>query len=583
LFIAPQKRWLVGTIDISRALELERLLGCSTLTARLLVRRGLTEPETADRFLRADWDQLPDPFLLPDAERAVERIRLALHEKQRILVHGDYDCDGVTSAALYARLLRRLGGNVDVHVPHRHKEGYDLRAEVIERARQSGVQLIITTDCGIQRVEEVEAAAELGIDVVVTDHHEPGPRLPRAVAVVNPHRRDSRYPFSELAGVGVAFRLGEALVRHLGMPVDAYRRAYSDLAALGTVADMMPLVEDNRIIVRHGLVSLAETKKVGLSALLKTAMPGSRSLSAQTIGYAIGPRLNAIGRMDDAGHALQLLMTTDPNEAALLVQRLEAANTERRIEQFRVFDEAVEQACMRDLASERLLVLHGHGWNAGVVGLVAGKIVERFHRPAILIAVHPETGRGRGSARSIRPFHMLDAITQWGEMLEEFGGHSHAAGFSIDPAKIEEFAAAMRSTASAKLTDEDLVPELKADFVLDPHTLDAAAVRELSRMEPFGRGNEPPMLVARGLHASGAMRFGKEQNHLRCRLSVPGEAEIESVLWGGVGRADRMEEAGALDICYQPEIHQHAGQVYVRLVIHDICTQGRSQEILLPA
>jgi single-stranded-DNA-specific exonuclease len=570
VFRPGQKRWRTASGDDEAEECLRRELGCTPLAARLLVNRGLSDPRMAEDFLAADYSRLPDPLLLPDAEVAVERLKQAIARKEKIWIHGDYDGDGVTSAALWVRLLRKLQGDVTVHVPHRKRDGYDMRSKFVHEAKEAGAQLILTTDCGIQRCEEVEVAREAGIDVVITDHHEPGPDLPRAAAVVNPHRKDSKYPFPYLAGVGVAFRLGEALVRHLGSPVDSYRRAYSDLAAIGTVADVMPILGDNRVIVKHGLDALRETRKPGLQQLLITSGLKDQKLRSDSIGFRIGPRLNAIGRVDDARLALDILLTSDPKEAARLAYLLECANNDRRAEETRILNDALQQVSGRDLSDTYCLVLSGKDWHSGVIGIVASKVVERTGRPAILIAMDEETGAGRGSARSIRPFHMLDAITDCGDHLVEFGGHSHAAGLSIKLDRFEDFADAMNRFAAERLTEEDFVPVLRADAEVAACTVTVDLLRELEYFEPWGRGNDEPLFISRSLKITDVLKMGSESKHLKLRVRDDEMDPVDAILWNAADLAEHLHAGDRIDLCYRPQLNTYNNYTRVQFMIQDL-------------
>ena len=564
------KRWHVKSPGGEEIRGISEAAGCSPLAAQLLWNRGITTPETAVRFLNPSFDDLPDPFLLPDARAAAERIKQALAGRERIIVHGDYDGDGVTSAALWTRLLRALGADVTVHVPHRHRDGYDMRSKFVAEARAAGIQLIITTDCGIQRCEEVEEARAGGIDVIVTDHHTPKDEIPKAVAVVNPHRVDSKYPFSSLAGVGVAFRMGEALVLHLGQKVDSYRKAFVDLAAIGTVTDMMPLVEDNRVIVKHGLEVLKTTKKTGIQALMRSAGIHPHMISTRDLGFGLGPRLNAAGRVDDSNLSLQLLLTKDEGEAATLAGALERANSERRQEQDRVMMEALTLLGDQDLSGSGCLVVAGPNWHTGVVGLVANKLVERFNRPAILIAVDEESGFGRGSARSIGPFHMLNAMTACGDHLLEFGGHSHAAGLSLSLANLEVFREAMNRQALATLTEEDFIPCLESDMEIDPAEVNYAFMQELKRFEPWGCCNEPPLFVSRGLEILDVKRIGKEARHLKLVVRADAMPPTDACWWGSGDLADHLHTGDSITACYRPEINNFNGRSTVQFILQDL-------------
>jgi single-stranded-DNA-specific exonuclease len=567
------KHWRLVPADNDLVHSLSASLGCSDVIARLLVQRGVVEEAAARRFLDPGFHQLPDPFLLPDAELAVERLRQAISSKERIFVHGDYDGDGVTSAALWTRLLQRLGADVLVHVPHRRHDGYDMRAAFVQRAKEAGAKLILTTDCGIQRCEEVEQARQAGIDVVITDHHEPPDELPRAVAVVNPHRVDSDYPFPHLAGVGVAYRLGEALIQRLGHSVDSYRRAYGDLAAIGTVTDVMPLMEDNRVIVKQGLAALSTTNKPGLQALMHEAKIPADKLTAYRVGYQLGPRLNAIGRVDDARFALELLLARDAPEAIQLAAQLEKANFDRRLAQAKVLEEALRLVDTIDVAEHRCLVIAGAGWHHGVLGLVANRLVEQYNRPSIVISTDAETGLGRGSARSIRTFDLFEAISVCGDLLEEFGGHQHAAGFSIRADRVPEFQEAMAQIADELLTDEDLQPVLDVDAEVPVESCSMKMLEEMMDMEPCGRGNERARMVCRGVRVAQSRRIGAEGKHLKLLLHTGAQEPLDAIWWGQGDRADGLG-GGTIDVCFRLEENNFNGRIRPQMVLEDLRTSG---------
>jgi single-stranded-DNA-specific exonuclease len=569
------KHWRILPGDIQAEAKLQIELGVHPVVARLLVQRGLTTPEAADLFLNPTLDRLHDPFLLPDVEPACERLKQALAKKERILVHGDYDGDGVTSAALWTRTLRSLGADVDVFVPHRKRDGYDIRTPIIEQARQEGVTLIVTTDCGIQRVEEVEHARQAGIDVIITDHHTPNAsgELPKAVAVINPHRADSRYPFPDLAGVGVAFKVCEALTRTLGHNPNAFRRGFLDLAAIGTVTDVMPLLDENRIIVTHGLEALQNTKKPGLRALIDAAGYADKPLDARAIGFGIGPRLNSASRIDETQLALDLLLTKDEDEAHRLARRLNELNTLRKEEQDRIFEEALAQVAQQDVSEARCLVVSGTGWASGIIGIVASKIVERFHRPCVMIALDAATGKGRGSARSIHAFHILDAIHSCRSLLDEYGGHAHAAGLAIAGEKVEDFAAQMNRIAGSVLSDEDLAPSLDAAMELDPSEICTELLLQIGAMAPFGHGNHEPHFVSRGVPMLEAIRMGAEKQHLRLTLKADGlngRDSAQAPWWHRGELADVLEPGTTLDICYRPQFNIWNGRRSIQFIIEDL-------------
>ncbi len=571
----PNARWVCKDADPNQVTALQRELRIHPIIAHLLVGRGVNSPTQAESFLSPSMDELSDPFLLPDAAAACERLKQALVNKERIQVYGDYDGDGVTSTALWTRMLTALGGEVLPFVPHRKRDGYDLRADGVETAARNKCSLILTTDCGIQRVDEVEHARGLGIDVIITDHHLPHEKLPSACAVVNPHRADSGYPFKDLAGVGVAFRLGEALVRTLGQSVTGYHRAYIDLCAIGTITDIMPLTHDNRILVSHGLKSLASSKKPGIRALLKFAAEDRKSsggdVTVETVSFGLGPRLNAASRMGETDLALKLLLTRDHVEGEILAGQLNQMNLSRREDQRKIFTEAVQ--LVEEYPEDRCLVVSGEGWSAGLVGLVAGKLLEKTGRPAIVIACDSDTNVGRGSARSIPAFHIADALQRCSDLLKEFGGHSCAAGFSIDPQNIPLLRYRINEIASTQLTDSDLAPVIDVDMAISLDDLSEDLMEGIWRLAPFGNGNPMPVFVSEASRLVEVKTMGKEQEHLRLLFraeGIKGDKLIAAPLWRMGKYAAEFEKFSSLDICYSLALNEFNGRTSLQLEIKDI-------------
>ncbi|MGQ9487541.1 MAG: single-stranded-DNA-specific exonuclease RecJ [Armatimonadota bacterium] len=564
-------RWVVQQGQPEAVPRLQHELGISEILARLLMNRGITEPEQAQRFLEPDWSNLPDPFLLPDAEVAVNRLLQAIERKEKILVYGDYDVDGVTSAALWYLTLSKLKANVQAKVPHRKRDGYDIRVPVVEKAYRDGVSLILTCDCGIQAHDVVERAHELGIDVIITDHHEPGETVPRALAVVNPHLPNSRYPFPNLSGVGVSYRLGEALVRAKGLRPYNYRNHFLDLATLGTIADVMPLVEENRVFAYYGLPALPHSQRAGVQALLEVSrVPRDKPVTMRQVQFALAPRINAVGRLDDAAIALELLTTSDPQRAWELARELEEQNLRRRDEQQRILEQALKQVDQRDTDREWVLVLTGDDWDKGVIGIVASKVLERTHRPTVMISVDPECGIGRGSARSIRPYDIFRAIEQRRDLFIECGGHTLAAGFSIHTEHIEELRKHLNHLAHEWMSPEDLLPRLDIDADIEPADITPSLVDEIALMEPFGHGNPEPLFLSRGLTILEKRRVGNDGAHWK--ITVRGEAlpPTGCIAFGMGDYDERFEVGDEVDMVYTPQWNEFNGRRDIQLNVHDI-------------
>ncbi len=570
--LQPQTRWTEPERNLAAEQRLVQELYLHPLTARLLCNRGLTEPADANAFLMPSLAQLLDPFGLPDMEKAAHRIKDALTGDETIFVYGDYDVDGVTSTAVYVRALTALKAKLEYRVPHRKRDGYDLKTTAIDYAHEKGATLVITSDCGIQAREAVEYANSLGMTVIVTDHHEPGETLPPAYAVVNPHRHDSTYKFPHLAGVGVAFKTMQAVVR-LVHPTheSAFIQKFLDLVACGTVADVMPLLGENRVFASFGLKQLASTRKVGLRALLDGAgINTGKPLSAESVGFGIGPRINAVGRLDDAATALDLLLTGDPEEARLLVEKMNAFNVERQVAQKRILEEAKRIVESRDLDQTKVLVVASPGWNAGVVGIVAGKLVEAYGRPAIVIGVNDEETHGKGSARSIKGFDMFEGIQLCKSLLQSCGGHEMAAGLSLSMENLAQFEQAINAHAAATMTDEDFVPKIAHDGLIDPSALSVNLLEEWEQLAPFGHANPEPKFASDSLLICDARRIGKDASHLKMRVRAEAMDPTDCIAWGQGDWADLSSPGDFLEALYTPQINEWNGRRLLQLNIKDL-------------
>lgn len=566
--------WHTPECDSALADNLAKELGVSKTIARILVNRGLTTAEDARAFLHPSLDHLHDPFLLPDMEQGVERVVKALENGEKILVHGDYDVDGVTSAALLIRTLGKLGANVVHRVPHRKKEGYDIKPWTAEQAHADGVTLIITADCGVTACETIERAQSLGIDIVVTDHHEPGEELPNAVAVINPRRKDSTYPFPHLAGVGVALKFGQALVRRLGHNDLKYVERYLDLAALGTIADVMPLLGENRAIAKFGLDAIGKSKKIGIQAMLKRSGLAGKHTTSYMVGFVLGPRINAVGRLDDATIALQLFLTSDGEEADSLVEILEQRNVERQEEQARILEEVQAQLGGKDLSEMRALVLSAPGWNSGVVGIVASKVVEQYSRPAILLCEN-EDGSASGSGRSVEIFNLINALRECERLqLVKAGGHALAAGVRLKMENFAEFEAKLNELALEVIAPEDMVPHLATDGELDPEEVSWEMLHDIRQLEPFGAGNPEPVFVSRSLKVVESRRVGSAGNHLKMRVSRESGQPVDCIAFG-MGDYEHVAQLGQeVAMCYNIKSNHYNGHDSLQLMVKDLKPGG---------
>lgn len=569
---SSSKRWLVFPRQSEQIRKLVSALGLSPITAQVLINRGLGEVEVARRFLTHDPSLLHDPFLMRDMDRAVERLAEAIRRKEHVLIYGDYDVDGITAGAFLARLLGSLGVETSYYVPHRVDEGYGLHRAGIDAAVELGATLLLTVDCGISSPEEVAYAHEKGLDVIITDHHEPGPELPPAVAVLNPKRPDCPYPFRDLAGVGVAFKLASALGSRVGFQFHHLARAFLDLVALGTICDVVPLLDENRFFAREGLRRLADTKKVGLRALLdKTRLTG-RPLDSHDVGFILGPRLNASGRLGTARDAFELLTTADRARAEELAQELHHLNYERQQEEGRTLEEAraiVEETV--DLTREKALILGSPEWHIGVIGIVASRLVEQYHRPTILLAVSEEEARGSG--RSIRSFHLYEALVQCRDILRRCGGHEHAAGLSLDPGRIEEFRERFQAVADERLSLSDLRPTLEIDAVLKPPAITPALIEELAGLEPFGQANPQPLFAVREVTIQSVRGLGEKDQHLALRVGEGGYS-FRGVGWRLGEWLGHLHAGDRVALCFALEMNEWQGLREMQLVIKDIKPRG---------
>lgn len=532
------RQWIMPLpLADDRVAALAGSLGLPEDVCRVLIRRGVDSADEARTFLRPHLSSVHPPADLPDMQPAVERIERALQGGETILVHGDYDADGMSAAALLTLGLRGLGGEALAFVPHRTRDGYDLSDAGIDRAVRLGASLIVTADCGVTATGAVLEAAKRGIDVVVTDHHRPGRGIPDAVAVVNPMLPASRYPFRDLAGVGVAFKLLSALYESARVDPPALNQ-HLDLVALGTVADQMPLTGENRVLVRAGLRVLEQSHKPGLRALLANAgVTAGRRIEAEDISFRVAPRLNSVGRMSEADAGLQLLMTADPDEARRLADHLERQNAERRLADARVYEAARNQIQGRLRDEDRAVVLWGDDWHPGVIGIVASRLVEQFHRPCVVISFDGDVGRGSG--RSVEGFHLFNALRECEPMLERFGGHRMAAGLTVRRERVEELADRLRELAASDLSDRDPVQELRLDLEVPLDRVGSDLLRWLGHLAPFGSGNPPPLMMVRGVELDRVERVGNDGGHLRLQLVREGR-RVPAIAFG-MGR--RLREA----------------------------------------
>jgi single-stranded-DNA-specific exonuclease len=540
-------------------------LGFSPLIAQLLYNRGLTQPSQLEPFIAADRRLSGDPWLLPDIQPAVSRIYRALLSGESIAIYGDFDADGITGTALLVQGLSKLGGRAIPYIPHRLTEGYGLKIAALEKLHQQGVSLVISVDCGITALAEVRRAKRLKLDIIITDHHTPLPEIPPAVAVVNPKRADSAYPFPELTGAGVALKLLQALLQGIGK--EEQLEGLLDLVALGTVADMAPLSGENRYLVKEGLKLINTTPRLGLREIITQANLSPGSLDAETISWVIAPRLNAAGRLAHAMTSYKLLMTDSPREAQGLAAWLEQKNAERQRLTTKVLAKAREQVLAQGISP--LLIAAASDYPLGIAGLVAGRLAEEFYRPAIVIRTGEKLSGG--SCRSIPEFNIIAALTGCRRLLSHFGGHSQAAGFTLPTRNLPQLEKYLAQLAQEQLKGVDLRPQLDIDAQVSLPELSGDTFSSIQQLSPFGRGNPAPTFLSRRAEIVDCRTMGNGAQHLRLKLRQGG------TVWDGVGfglGCYLAEISPRLDIVYNLEIDRWQGREKLRLNILDFAPSG---------
>ncbi len=563
--------WKLEPISFADVRALGTTLEVSETLATVLVRRGLGDPEEARAFLDAEGIA-HDPLLLGDMAAAVERLRVAVAVGERICVHGDYDVDGICATALAVLTLRELGADVTWHLPSRFDEGYGVSASTVERLAADGVQLILTVDCGIAAAAEVDEARRLGVDVIVSDHHRPGEELPACPIIAT---RPSEYPFPDLCGTGVVAKLAQAL---LGPEHPAVTR-HADLVALATIADVVPLVDENRALATTGLRGLARTQKPGLRALMRVAGVDPATVDATAVAFRLAPRLNAAGRLGRPDVGLHLVLTEDEREADLLANEIELLNRDRQAVEERIMREAAAavETWPAERRRRRAYVVWGEGWHEGVIGIVASRLVERFGRPVVLIA--GEGDRWKGSGRSVPSYDLHAGLTMCSAHLERFGGHRAAAGLTIRPDQLEPFAAAFAAHAESEIAEEDLAPATRIDAVVPATALTLDLARELERLAPFGLGNPDVTLLVAGCEAIGASTVG-DGKHLRFRVRQQGRDAGSAIAFGFGGQLDRLQTDGRFDVAFRLKQNRWNGTVSPQLVVRRVFdTAGAYEEL----
>jgi single-stranded-DNA-specific exonuclease len=564
------KRWIVRGHNAAEAASLARVLGVSPILAALLINRGFADASSARTFLTPSYDQLHEPHLMLGMKEAVGRLQQAIDNQEPILIYGDYDVDGTTGTAILLRALKLLGARTGFHVPHRFTEGYGIQQAALEKAFAEGYKLVVSVDCGIRAHEPLHWARANGLDVIITDHHLPDETdgAPPAFAVLNPNQKGCAYPDKNLAGVGVAFKLVHALFRERGR--EAQVPAFMKVVAIGTVADVAKLTGENRTIVALGLKDLAKAANPGLRALIDVAGCGDGTgMTAYDLGFRLGPRINAAGRMDAASAVVELFDTRDFMEARRLAEHLDARNEERKTVQQQIIDLAVAE--LKEGAGDSFVtVVAGERWHRGVIGIAASKIAERLHRPCVVLSVDGELAHGSG--RSIEAYHLLNGLTACSDLFEKFGGHSHAAGITIRPDRIAEFRRRLNEHAASCLTPDDLEHSVTIDLELPVESVTFALAKELQALAPFGAGNACPIFVTRNLRCLAEPVVLKDQ-HLKMRLAGPQNRPLEAIWFNCIERGGQTPNvSGSIELAYTIELSAWNDEYRMQLNVADLRT-----------
>lgn len=567
--------WVISHSDMSKVHAVQQELGIHEAVARVLVNRGVDCGGKARRFLDPGLDQLHDPYLFVQMKPAVSRIARAVRGHEKIVVYGDYDVDGITATAVLVKFLERLGGQVRAYIPDRLEEGYGLNRDAVVAIAERGCDLLITVDCGISSHEEIALGRDMGMEFIITDHHEPPPELPEAIAIIDPKVPESGYPFRDLAGVGVAFKLIEAVIRAASRRSDisAYLNEYLDLVALGTVADIVPLVDENRVIVCCGIPAIRSGRSQGLAALSRVAGIAQKRIDVREIAFALAPRLNAAGRMGDPQLALELLLSADRRDASDKAKQMDEMNRDRRTIQQKILDDVLTDLPSPDDFADSIVVAAGEDWHPGVVGLVASKITEMYCKPALVLS--REGGHARGSARSIPGFDIHAALSQCSELLSEFGGHQQAAGLTVQWDDISRLTEKLKRISRESLDEESLIRRVYIDGVLSCSDLEMELARQLGRLEPFGEANPPPLFLVQGLPILEYRTVGAGRRHLKLLLGEI-EAPVEAIAFGLGGIAGRIQSecVDAVDLVGEVSVNDWNGRQRLQMIVWDIASAG---------
>lgn len=559
-----KKKWILKEFDKARVVEISKNFNISPLTAIILYNRGIREDGQIKDFLARDQSGMHDPFLMKDMDKAVERILLAKKNNEKITIYGDYDVDGITSIAILYKYLKNMGLEVGFYVPDRMVEGYGVNKDALDKIKADGTAVIITVDTGITAIEEADYAKSIGIDFIITDHHECKESIPDVYAAIDPKRKDCEYPFKSLAGVGVVFKLIQAL--DSSEPIENLMDEYADLMCLGTVADISPLIDENRVIVTEGLKRFKTTKNIGLKALIDVSTNG-KAITTSTIGYTIAPRINASGRLGCASTSVELFLTEDEEEAAKLADSLCHENTLRQQTEQKMFKEALEYIEQHPgIKDDDILVIPHENWHHGIVGIVSSKITEKYYKPSILFAVDGDSAKGSG--RSIAGFNLFGALENCSGLLEKFGGHELAAGLTIKAENIEDFRKKINEYAKGRIEDMTLVPTISLDAQIKVPYITIDTVHDINKLQPFGVNNPTPSFSVRNIkiHRISVMSEGK---HLRMTLYKDGKY-LDTVGFGMGDYYSMFREGDYIDVAFALDINDYKGFQNVQLILKDM-------------
>lgn len=555
------KKWECYAVDENKVNELVEKFGISGILARILVNKNITQKDEIDLFMNPTRKDFHDPFLMPDMEIIVDRVLQAIEQKEKIMIYGDYDADGITSITVLKSFLEERGLEVASYIPNRLDEGYGLNKTALKKIYDDGYRLIITVDCGISGIDEVDYANSLGMEVLITDHHEPVETLPKAMAVVDAKRKDNKYPFNQLAGVGVVFKLIQAISIKLGLEEKEYLK-YLDIVCIGTISDIVPLVDENRVIAKLGLKLIAQTRNIGLKALLEVI--GFKNIDSITISFGVAPRINACGRMGDEQVALDLFLEKDYDKAKKLAIKLNEYNIERQTIEKRIFDEATEKI-EKNEKDKACIIVGSEGWHHGIIGIVASKVTEMYFKPSILICF--EGNDGKGSGRSIPGFDLHDALMECSDYLEKFGGHSMAVGVTVNRYKFELFKNKFEEYAKSHDIDK-IIPVINIDSELSLKDIDIDSVKSLQKLEPYGEANKMPVFMIRNLKIN-SIRALSEGKHLKLTLKDDGYM-INAIGFNMGNLSNEYLIDDKVDVIGNLDINSFNGNESIQLILKDI-------------